>query len=532
MYYFYEMPANFRMLLQILLLFGIAMEISLLYTHAFIRRDKQSLYFFLFDLGLLYHFIVLNLALGLVQITEPQNLVLSLYVNLRELSIFTPIMGLPLLLSKHRLIDLLAMSAVVFSLPFLEDVLGPTYVVLVMALTVILLIRSAAEIKETYSHVQENLSRFSMKQAFDTFPEGLAIGRQHGNIYIINSRMRSIMADKGLIPDKRSSGIMVAFRRMIKENLLASQQQVGQETSNLTKIFEEAKQKQEAALTSKPHWGVWDQFRQKRRQSSARPEGMKAPSKFRSFESQGRVYRYTEEGFQIGRQPYWQILLSDITQESDLILQIIEKNSQLEKSNQQLEDMLQNLEELERDNEKRRMRNRIHDVMGQRLSILHSSLQQMDRKEDVPIADLVSLLEDMVEDLKEPENFDYNLRFQNIQNTAAIVGTRLDQEGTIPQNQEVASVFMQVLREAVTNAIRHGQADKVLAKFAEDEDYYYLDITNSGSLPLQQPKEGEGISGMRHKLASLAGSLEIAAQDEFTIKIKVPKLDKVDLGEN
>lgn len=528
MYYFYEMPANFRMVLQIILLFGIAMEISLLYMHAFIRRDKQSLYFFLFELGLLYHFIVLNLALGLVQISEPQNLVLNPYLNFRKLSILTPILGLPLLLTKHRLVDLWAMSAVVFSLPFLEDLLGPAYVVLVMFLTVILLIRAVSELSDAYSHIQENLSRFSMKQAFDTFPEGLAIGRQHGNIYIINSRMRAIMADKGLVPDKRSSGIMVAFRRMIKENMLASQKQVGQETSSLAQIFEETQQKQEAELAAKSPWAVLDQFRQKRRRVSPL-EGTKLPSKFRSFESQGRVYRYTEEAFKIGRKDYAQILLSDITQESDLILQIKEKNSQLEKSNQQLEDMLQNLEEIERDQEKRRMRNRIHDVMGQRLSILHSSLQQMDRKEDVPLTELVNLLEDMVEDLNEPETFDYQLRFQNIQNTAAIVGTRLRQEGVIPKNEEVASVFMQILREAVTNAIRHGQAYEVTAKFAEDEAYYYLDIANSGSLPLQRPQEGEGITGMRHKLANLAGSLEISAQDEFTIKIKVPKLDQVEL---
>ncbi|MDO5033632.1 MAG: hypothetical protein Q4D97_02215 [Eubacteriales bacterium] len=532
MYYFYEMSANARMVLQIFLLFGIAMEISLLFTHAFIRRDKQSVYYFFFEMGLLYHFIVLNLAMGLVQIAEPENLMPNLYVNLRKFSILTPILGLPLLIHQHRMLDLLAMSAVVFSLPFLEEILGPAYVLLIMILTVILLLRALVEIREAYSHIQENLSRFSMKQAFDTFPEGLAIGRQHGNIYIINSRMRSIMADRGLVPDRRSSGIMMAFRRMIKENALAKQEKLGQESSNLAQIFEETQHLQESQLAAASRWGVLDQLRQRRHKDRSGPETSKLPSKFRSFENQGKVYRYTEEAFQIGREAYWQILLSDITREADLIMQIKEKNSQLEKSNQQLEDLLQNLEEIELDKEKRRLRNRIHDVMGQRLSILHSSLQQMDRKEDVPLGDLVSLLEDMVEDLKEPESFDYGLRFQNIQNTAAIVGTQLFKQGEIPTNPEVASVFMQVLREAVTNAIRHGQADKVKASFYEDADHYYLDIANSGTVPLQQPREGEGISGMRHKLANLAGSLEIAARDEFTIKIQVPKLDQLELKED
>lgn len=513
---------SLRMILQIFLLAGIAIQIALIIIYAFFRREKRYIFNVIFELGILYYFIILNLSLGFIQITEPKNLLIYPYPDLRNFSILAPILGMPVLMDQHRQSDLLAIICLIFTLPFMEPLSGYWYVNISVFFTALLLIRSAYELKQNFTHVKQNLSRFSMKQAFDTFPEGLAIGRRHGNLSIINTKMRKIMAEKGLTPDKRSSGLRIAFRRMLKEEELQAQQSEANEYT-LTKIYLEKEQKKENDQKRLPD--LRPRFFRGDKKASDTKSGKTETVK--SFESGGRIYRYLETPFAVRSKNYWQILLSDITEESRLITEIRAKNKDLEENNELLGLMLQNVEEIELDKETQRMRNRIHDVMGQRLSILHSSLQQMDRSEEVPLADLLELLEDMMDDLNEEEKFDSEQIFKNIRNTADIVGTQVIKKGDIPLNEEVAGVFLQILREAVTNAIRHGQASKVYAEFFEDQDHYYLNISNTGRLPGQILKEGEGISGMRHKLSSLAGSLEIDAEEEFTIKLKVPHLENI-----
>lgn len=520
MLYFYEIPLALRMVLQIFLLAGIASQMMLMLMYSFFRRGRQYILNFLLELGILYFFIMLNLSLGFIQLAEPKNLIIYPYAKWRNLGMLAPILGMPVLMNQHRQSDLIAILCLIFTLPFMEALAGVWYVNLCAFFTAILLIRSAYELKQNLSHLKQNITRFSMKQAFDTFPEGLAIGRQHGSLNFTNAKMRQLMADKGLAQDKRTSGLRVAFRRMLKEEELAAKQ-ADASSLTLTRISLEQEIRQKNEREAKHSRG------NKRRSHDV--DATEPVPNLRSFESAGRIYRYQESSFQVGHKAYWEVLITDISEESRLIQEIQEKNQDLAQNNQQLGLMLQNIEEIELEKETRRMRNRIHDVMGQRLSILHSSLQQMDRREEVPLTELLDLLEDMMDDLQEEKSFDSEQIFRNIQNTADIVGTKLTKEGDIPAHEEVATIFLQILREAVTNAIRHGQADEVLAKFYEDEDNYYLDISNSGRLPDQSVQEGEGISGMRHKLAALAGSLEIITSDPFTIKVRVPHFDNLSL---
>lgn len=492
MSYFYEVSPVLRTLIQIFLFLSVTLEIALIINYSFLRREEGSKCYLLFELGIAWHFAVLNLCIGMVQITEPKNLLINPYPILRNLSIIAPISGMPLLLKERRNIDLLAIFALTFSLPFLESSLGTWYVNQFLIFNVFLFIRAFSELTRNYRYLRMNFSRFSMKQAFDTFPEGLAIGRHHGNIFISNQKMRKIMSDKGLIPDTRTSGIRVAFRRMMKQESLDYRDGKIDEP-NISLVLEESE------------------------------------DKLRGFQNKGYIYRYGEEIFKIGRKEYVQILLSDITAESNLIFKIREKNRELGESNRQLLSMIQNIEAIELDKERQRMRNRIHDVMGQRLSILHFSLQNIDEKEEVPLDDLIRLLGDMVEDLNEPEHFNAESRYQHIENTAAIVGTELRKKGQIPADEEVAIICLQILREAVTNAIRHGKAATILAEFSQDDEYYYLNISNDGEIPETHLVEGEGIRGMRNKLVPLAGSLEIDTSDHFRIAIRIPRLKEEEI---
>lgn len=491
-----------RMILQILLYFGIAFEMVTLMLYFFRRSEKHLVLRVIFEAGIVFFYFVTNLVIGLVQINSPNNLMVDPYPVLRSLCLLVPFLGMPILMLEHKNTDLLAIFCLILSLPFMESIFLNQSAVFQAFILIVLFSRSLLLLMFVYFDTRNDISRFSIKEAFDTFPEGLAIGRVHGGLLLTNRRMRQIMGEKGLSVGNRSSNLRIAFRRMMKREEI--QAKAGE--SELKSINVLA---QKLLPANDSH-----QDKQKSERDNT----------LRTFTLGDKVYRYTDEPFSIRGKKYRQILVNDITLENALLLQIKEKNQELEENNQKLETLVKNIEEIETEKESSRMRNRIHDIMGQRLSILHSTLQQMDRSEKTPPLDeLIELLEDMVKDLHERDQTNVEQRFINIRNTAEIVGTRLLKDGDIPNNPKVAEVFLQVLREAVTNAIRHGQADTIEANFRETDEAWTVLIQNNGKLPLSQLREGEGIRGMRKKVEDLGGSLKIRSDRNFALYVSIPK---------
>lgn len=68
------------------------------------------------------------------------------------------------------------------------------------------------------------------------------------------------------------------------------------------------------------------------------------------------------------------------------------------------------------------------------------------------------------------------------------------------------------LQEALTNAVRHGQADKIAVTLNQEASQVLLVITDNG-MGIKEKKFGFGLSGMKERLESLQGSLAIESSD-------------------
>lgn len=495
----YELPSGLRLFLQLLLMFAVSAQILQIIMSFMLRGSKKAIFRIIFELGLVFQLLILNLSIGIIQINAPQNLMVEPYLNLRSSAIFVPLLSLPLLILEHRSMDVFAAVFSFLLLPHMEAIAGQQYQVLCIMSVLFFFLRSVLQLFMSYRKIRQGLSRFTMKEAFDRFPNGLAIGREHRGILLINKKMREIMAEKGIADDRRSSGLRLSFLRMLKCESLKARQQQDENSFQLSDLAMEVL-KQEGGRSKK--------LRSQR---------------LHTFKIGEKTYLYSEEHFQRGRKSYRQMLVNDISLETELLLEIQKQNKQLTQSNAQLELLLENIEAVETEKESARMRNRIHDVMGQRLSILHSTLRQLDQNQKPQVDELLLLLNDLLSDLREPDRIDAELRLKHITNAAEIVGTKVEAKGRLPEDPDVSAVFLQVLREAVTNAIRHGQAKYVSVHFQEMSNAWQMDIVNDGAVPRQKLSEGEGISGMRRKLAAVGGELHIKSDQEFSMQALIPK---------
>lgn len=106
------------------------------------------------------------------------------------------------------------------------------------------------------------------------------------------------------------------------------------------------------------------------------------------------------------------------------------------------------------------MKARVHDTIGQRLSILHRYLE--DGNSNPKALDQVTdLVRSMMEDLARTDDEQSPTELASIVHAFELVGVRIEQIGRLPEAPAVAEAFVTICREAATNAVKHGQAHNV-----------------------------------------------------------------------
>lgn len=92
------------------------------------------------------------------------------------------------------------------------------------------------------------------------------------------------------------------------------------------------------------------------------------------------------------------------------------------------------------------------------------------------------------------------------------------QWGEVDFEKTTEIVIFRVIEEAITNSIRHGQAQHIWLKLTHDETHYYVDISDNGR-GCQNIKYGFGLTQMQERLATIGGKVSYQGDDGFKIKI-------------
>ena len=90
--------------------------------------------------------------------------------------------------------------------------------------------------------------------------------------------------------------------------------------------------------------------------------------------------------------------------------------------------------------------------------------------------------------------------------------------------QERQEQLLRIVREAVTNAVRHGSANVVRVEFSNGQGLHLrVEDDGVGFDPAEVHPNGFGLIGMRERAAALGGQLFIASTSEGTqIEVVVP----------
>jgi signal transduction histidine kinase len=172
-----------------------------------------------------------------------------------------------------------------------------------------------------------------------------------------------------------------------------------------------------------------------------------------------------------------------------------------------------------RDQERLRLSRELHDVAGHKLTALKMNLRTLrgradeEGREALGVADVLAgeLLDDLRAVVAQLRKSDGLSLEQGIRQLAAPLGgleLHLDLADEFRMERVVeAQAFLDIVREGLTNAVRHGRASAAWLQLSQGAGHWQLKLEDNGkvSWPI---KPGMGLRGMRERIESLDGSLD------------------------
>lgn len=221
-----------------------------------------------------------------------------------------------------------------------------------------------------------------------------------------------------------------------------------------------------------------------------------------------------------GHRPLRRIVCLDVTEAARANAALAKTNRELEEAATELRMRLADIERVAQASAYLSMHSRVHDVIGQRLSILHRYLE-MGMTDPISVAELERLLSSVMVDLRRGTEADASTELEAVVSAFALVGVAIKMNGELPEGS-AGVAFTHIIREACTNSCRHAHAKQVFVELECTGDTAHLVITDDGESSPQPLIERGGITGMRREIASLGGTLSVGWEPTFTVRVEIP----------
>ena len=409
---------------------------------SFVNR-RNNLIKNIFNLSsILYFALVLGVIASVQRHLTEYIFSFDYYIVIRYFATAFIIVTIIEIIKNRSYINIIILITSILLLPCFEYIFKNAYAYLYISFIIIYFIYAFYYLLETLEYINNNVTIMSIKEALDSLPIGICLANKKNKIIFNNITMVKILKYNGI-----NSRIKVI--------------DLWKEIKNKDEIF---------------------------------------------IDDNNAILKYEDDVYMIvldKSNNIYQIKASSVKAEYEIIEKIIEANKALEMQENELKNNILKIEEVERQKSLLRIKGRIHDVFAQRLSIIHQYLDNEDIK-NISTEEIKELVTSMTRDIKEENQLSNEDIRSNIISTYELIGMKINFVGEI--NKEKENIILKIVREAATNALRHGGAT-TLDVVTNDN---VTTITNNGVSPTII-KEGNGIKNIKF----------IAQENKLTVEFKL-----------
>jgi len=211
-----------------------------------------------------------------------------------------------------------------------------------------------------------------------------------------------------------------------------------------------------------------------------------------------------------------------------------EMSIRLKKQNRDLIEKQDNEIYLAAINERNRIAREIHDNVGHLLSsaILQSAaLLTINKDEKVKehlntlnetLSQAMNSIRNSVHELYD-ESIDLNARIEELIRKFDFCELTYEYDISSNPGRSLKYAFISIVKEALSNIMKHSNATHVYITFREHPGFYQLIIKDNGIVKRWSRDEGLGINNMIERVESFKGNINIKTENGFEIFISIPK---------
>ncbi|MFP3878226.1 sensor histidine kinase [Bacillus paralicheniformis] len=212
---------------------------------------------------------------------------------------------------------------------------------------------------------------------------------------------------------------------------------------------------------------------------------------------------------------------------------------------QELDEANQQIKELVKREERVRIARDLHDTLGHTLSLLTLKSQLVQRtiasdperarKEaremETTSRAALKQVRELVSDMKTATIAEELIHIQQILRAADITfeymgGSNFSNISPVTQN-----IVSMCIREAATNIVKHSRATHCTISISQTDDKISITIKDDGMGMDQQTPFGNGLRGMKERLALIDGALDVSTHNGTVLNITVPIVKKAERKE-
>lgn len=235
----------------------------------------------------------------------------------------------------------------------------------------------------------------------------------------------------------------------------------------------------------------------------------------------GDVYLFSIEILNVGRHSYYQLTASEVSEKWHAATVLKEQNAMLDRRAAELQETLASIHSIIDQEERLRTKSHIHNTFGQHIAVLLRSLREQRLPDEAVLRSFSEVNEQYIYQLNQDKHA--STRLETMIRLFTTIGINIQFNGEIPDNEPLADLFVEIITESVTNAVRHAFAEQIRIESRILDDQYQLIARNSGLPPDKIIVEGNGISDMRRQLSHWGGYLDIQTEPYFILTAVIPK---------
>lgn len=242
------------------------------------------------------------------------------------------------------------------------------------------------------------------------------------------------------------------------------------------------------------------------------------------FRTRNNVYQINRQYITENNHHYdvWELI--DITQQIDIQAEIDKSTAAIKGAWSLLKNIMEQLRKSVHHEEQVRLQQFLHDIMGENFSVIGYTLQMSEGRTitDQEKANLLGLLDSMQTSLEDRTAGGSDNSFRSLQHSFQRIGVKINISGDYPKSYHYRNVTYQILREAASNALKHGAANEISLTMNPSPTGFHFTISNNGQILSPPNQEGLGLTGMKRLVDDNHGTIEIDPNNQYQIDVTLP----------